>query len=121
MSNKVLDNLVALDGYIVSIKCGLAKARNGSDVEDQYVLEKLGNFANRMGYELVRKAYQNIEKTKTILLHTVAYEYADGGSLSDSDEENIAYRITQGVHEGELYDGSDGHTSGGKWRIKRGD
>jgi hypothetical protein len=112
MSNKVLDNLVALDGYIVSIKCALAKARNGSDAEDGYIIEKLQRFANRMGFDLVSMKLD--KKTTTIMLHTIEYEYVDGEELDSMDEESIAYKISQGQDEGELQYGSTG-----KWKIVR--
>jgi hypothetical protein len=55
MDSKVIENLIALKQYHVSIGCGLAKASQGSEVEDMYVVEKLEAFARRMGYELTKK------------------------------------------------------------------
>jgi hypothetical protein len=55
MDSKVIENLIALKMYHESIGCGLAKASQGSEVEDMYVTEKLEAFANRMGYDLVKK------------------------------------------------------------------
>jgi hypothetical protein len=55
IQSKVKDELVALQSYLVSMRCALDKAENGSAVEDMYFLEKLEKAANRMGYDLVKK------------------------------------------------------------------
>ena len=37
-----------------SLRCGVNKAINGSDVEDGYIIGKLRVFAGAMGYKLVK-------------------------------------------------------------------
>ncbi|MFA5196532.1 MAG: hypothetical protein WC401_12095 [Bacteroidales bacterium] len=53
-STKVKDNITAIESYMTSINHGIAMAKNGSEVEDGYILEKLERFANRLGFKLVK-------------------------------------------------------------------
>jgi hypothetical protein len=54
--SKVLENVVGLDSFNLSMRCAIDKAMHGSDVEDAYFLEKLEKTAHTMGYDLVKQS-----------------------------------------------------------------
>ncbi len=49
-------NVDALSAYIQSMLCAVGKAKRGSDAEDMYFVEKLEKIANRLGYDLIKRA-----------------------------------------------------------------
>ena len=51
----VENNTTALQSYIDSMQCAIDKAKSGSTVEDGYFVEKLGNMANRLGFDLIER------------------------------------------------------------------
>ncbi len=54
--SKVKANVAALSSYLESMRCAVGKAERGSDAEDMYFIEKLEKIANRLGYDLIKKA-----------------------------------------------------------------
>ncbi len=54
--SKVKANVTALSDYIQSMLCAVGKAERGSGVEDMYFVEKLEKIANRLGYDLIKRA-----------------------------------------------------------------
>ena len=63
-------------------------------------------------------------KTATIMLHHIEYYYRDNDALllTDSNKEQIAYCISEGISEGDLCDIPDGHffEVRGYWKINNG-
>ena len=55
MKSLVKQNLDALEGLLTSMQTALQKARNGSDVEDMYFLEKFDKAAHLLSYKLTSK------------------------------------------------------------------
>ena len=53
--SKVKENRGRLSGYLASMRCAVDKAKNGSDAEDGYFLEKLEKAANCLGYGLTKQ------------------------------------------------------------------
>ena len=53
--SKVSANISWLEHNLAGLDCGIKKAKNGSECEDQYVLEKLEKMCNILGFDLVKK------------------------------------------------------------------
>ena len=53
--NEITANVDLLMCYAKSMQVALAKAKNGSTVEDTYFLEKLQKTAHTLGYNLVKQ------------------------------------------------------------------
>ena len=60
-------------------------------------------------------------RTTEIMLHRIEYNYENDMTITDGDEEHIAYCISQGIREGELCtliaEGDDDIEVRGYWRI----
>jgi hypothetical protein len=54
--SKAKENARFLKHLLAGLTCGIEKAFKGSDVEDDYILEKLGKIADTLGYKLVKKS-----------------------------------------------------------------
>ena len=48
-------NTTALSAFMRSMEYAILKAKNGSDAEDMYFIEKLEKIANRLGYDLIKR------------------------------------------------------------------
>ena len=60
--SKVQKQIEGLRELVLSLNVAIDKAENGSPVEDGYFIEKVGNLANRMGYDLQSYDLTNDEK-----------------------------------------------------------
>jgi hypothetical protein len=56
VESKVSMNVVALDCYLTSMNCAIIKAKQGSECEDGYFIEKLEKMCTRLGFDLVKRA-----------------------------------------------------------------
>jgi len=58
-----------------------------------------------------------VKKNVEILLHNIEYSYHEGGDITDSDMEEIAYKISQGVSGSEFLGAI--HQVVGEWHIAK--
>lgn len=76
-SSLVQLNLLALIAQNESMTCALRKAKNGSEVEDGYFIEKLEKTARVMGFELVSQKGEITKQTGELLQHDIQ-AFCDG-------------------------------------------